>query len=402
MKQIFLLVLVVILVYASCSTGSGELPVTTWEYIEIDSSRAKWGDFDEPEWLRAFGLDMGDVNNDGMKDIISGRYIYLNPGDSMEGDWQRIDLVYNVDGIAFMDIDDDAFADAIALALPKVYWFEAENEEGTSWNAKVIADNVPATGHVNAQGYLTAEMVNGGKEEVLFTARDGIYMAEVPANPDTAMWKFIRVGITGAEEGFDVGDIDGDGDLDIICSEADYDDEWDRPLFLYWYENPGAMQPDWERTKIGGTINEADRIKIADFNGDGMMDFAVSEERYPGPDPDAHLYVFIGSNSNDSLTWKRNILVQQYSMNNLDAADIDNDGDIDLITNEHKGEEHKTELYINDGNANFTAVTIDTGIENHLGTQFSDMDGDGDLDIVGIGWDEYKLLHLWRNDAITE
>ena len=30
----------------------------------------------------------------------------------------------------------------------------------------------------------------------------------------------------------------------------------------------------------------------------------------------------------------------------------------------------------------------------------ADIDGDGDLDIISIGWREYRYLHIWRNDAI--
>ena len=28
-----------------------------------------------------------------------------------------------------------------------------------------------------------------------------------------------------------------------------------------------------------------------------------------------------------------------------------------------------------------------------------DLDGDGDLDIVGHAWDEYRFLHLWWNEG---
>jgi hypothetical protein len=38
--------------------------------------------------------------------------------------------------------------------------------------------------------------------------------------------------------------------------------------------------------------------------------------------------------------------------------------------------------------------------ECHLGTQLIDLDGDGDLDLVGVAWDAYRFLHIWRNDAV--
>ena len=73
-------------------------------------------------------------------------------------------------------------------------------------------------------------------------------------------------------------------------------------------------------------------------------------------------------------------------MNNLDLADIDEDGDIDIITNEHKGPQLETQIWQNDGQGDFSKESIDLGKENHLGTQLADLDADGDLDLVGAGW----------------
>lgn len=379
-----------------------KLATNKWEYIQIDTSRMKWGDFQEPEWLRYFGIDMQDINYDGYLDIISGRYVYLNPGGSMEGIWSRVDLGFNVDGFLFIDVDNDEYADAIALALPDVYWLEADNLNATAWKAMKISNSVPATGHINAQGYLKADVIKGGKEEILFSAKEGIYMAEIPENPVPANWKFVKVGMSDGEEGFDVGDIDGDGDLDIVASVNDQDDEWKEPRYLHWFENPGAKTGEWKDYKIAKVKNAIDRVRVEDFNADGILDIAITEERFPGPDPDANLYVFTGSKKDGTLSWKSKVIVTQYSMNNLDAVDVDNDGDIDLVTNEHKGENHKTQLFINDGKANFIEQLVDTGKECHLGTIFSDLDNDGDLDIVGHAWDNYKFMHVWRNDAIVE
>jgi hypothetical protein len=91
--------------------------------------------------------------------------------------------------------------------------------------------------------------------------------------------------------------------------------------------------------------------------------------------------------------------VEQYSMNNLDAGDVDGDGDVDLVTSEHKGPHLRAQVFENDGRGAFTLRGIDRGKECHLGMRLFDLDGDGDLDTVGPAWDEYRYLHLWRNDS---
>src|SRR5690606_699893 len=108
-------------------------PPEKWNYIEVDSTRAKWGDWDQPEWLRYFGLDMMDVTGNGYKDIIAGRYFYRNPGGDMTNKWDRVDLGMNVDGMLFVEMDNSNTGNIIATALPDVFWFSACDREGTSW-----------------------------------------------------------------------------------------------------------------------------------------------------------------------------------------------------------------------------------------------------------------------------
>ena len=57
-------------------------------------------------------------------------------------------------------------------------------------------------------------------------------------------------------------------------------------------------------------------------------------------------------------------------------------------------------LFENDGKGKFTMHLTDKGHESHLGTRLTDLDSDGDLDLVSTAWDNYKFLHVWRNDAI--
>lgn len=370
-------------------------PINGWTYIQIDSTKQMWGDWNEPEWLRYFGLDAGDVNQDGNMDIVSGRYVYHNPGGSMEGSWERTVLDDNVDAILFMDVDGDPFADIIAMALPNLYWYESTNTEGTQYRRKLIGQ-VPATSHVNSQGFEKAQIIAGGLSEFVIAGNGDIYAVQIPTEEvETRDWKVKMICKDTSDEGIGIGDIDGDGDLDIAAGRRPNGEE--EPKILVWFENPGHIDAVWEPTVVGQSKHPIDRVAVADVNGDQKADIIVTEERYPGLEPDANFWWFGQKSLND---WERNQIVEQYSINNLDITDIDGDGDTDLLTAEHKGKVLELQLWKNDGLGNFTKTVLDTGKENHLGTQFFDLDNDGDLDIIGAGWDQHQFMHVWRNDAI--
>ncbi len=397
--NIKILLLSVMILSALHSVPAQTLPVDKWKYLQVDDSRKKWGDWDEPAWLRYFGLDINDINRDGFQDLIAGRYFYLNPGGNMEDEWTRSDLGKNVDGYLFVYVDDDDFADVIAEALPHVYWFEADDILGKTWTCHKIGE-IPRTDHVNGQGGRFAQLVSGTKGEIILAANDGIWAATIPDEPGIqSNWKFRLIIRTGSSEGIGVGDIDGDGDTDLVTGDM-FEEDKDVSRQVFWHENPGSINTEWVGHHVGTTVNAADRIEVADLNGDGRSDIAVSEELYPGLEPLANILIFTNRGSGIGNKWKRDIIFTGYSINNLDAADIDKDSDIDLVTCEHKGKEFRLILFLNDGKGVFAMHLADKGHESHLGTQLADLDSDGDLDLVSIAWDDYKYLHVWRNDAI--
>ncbi len=369
-----------------------------WTYIQVDNDRHAWGEFEEPEWLKYFGVAAGDMSHDGQADIVSGRYCYLNPGGPMTGAWKRIDFGKNVDAMLITDVDGDDYGDVIAEALPNVYWLEAANKEGTQWTITQVAQ-VPSPGHHNSQGSALAQVIPGGKPEILLEGGDGVYCLQIPADPEGGGWTTTKLTGPGTHaEGIGTGDIDGDGLIDLATGRG-----W---LGVVWWKNPGDGSGHWIQYEAGQVVRDyVDKLAIADINGDGRNDIIAAEELYPDIKP-AHIYWFeqpYDPTGEPSLfNWKRHdITGEKFTLNNMNVADMDADGDPDVVTAEHAGSKN-TFIYENDGKGHFTEHLVGQGKEGHGGAYVFDIDGDGDKDIINITWDDYKLLHLFRNDAIKK
>jgi hypothetical protein len=354
-----------------------------WRYQLIDSKRARWGDFAKPFWNRYLGLAFGDVTGDRRKDIVSGRYFYRNPGRD-GAPWARVDFGRNVDAVLMVDADGDGRAEVIAEALPDVYWMKPRDRQGNAWDAVKIG-TVPATQHVNSQGYALAQIVRGGKPEVLLSGGDGLYMFEIPAKPGAGAWKRTRIGAGTSEEGIAPADFDGDGKIDVASSDKDGHQ-------VFWLRNPGDGSEDWQRIPIGKTERWADRFASADINGDGRPDVIVTEEcAYWG----ASVYWFENPGKAGG-EWKRHTVVQQFSSNAMDVYDMNGDGAMDIVVNEHRGSRKLAWWENQEHGSRWVEHVIDTGKEGHLGARVVDLDGDGRLAIVDIAWDTWPNMHMWR------
>lgn len=391
-----------------------KLSLDQWSYIQVDNSRDRYVIPGSQSWWSYFGLDMTDVNRDGYTDIVSGEWYYRNPGGDMSGAWERITFPVEVDAMLTPDVDGDEFADVIGQRLPEVYWLEANDKAGDTWSYVQIG-TMKQTDHANTQQYALGQLIPGGKPEVIFGDAEGLHYFEIPENPNDTPWPKVTITLEGG--GYGTGDIDGDGYVDIlgdIPQEGEGEvlpgtvDVRKNNSMVSWWKNPGNGKGPWQRFEIGkGTM--PDRFVLADLNGDGKLDAVTSDERYPGNAPNAYLTWYEQTGDPAKNEWEKHIIVTSKSMNSLDAADIDRDGDIDIVIGEHEmpgrdgkplAKDEKVIVFENDGKGNFTPHTVDQGKESHLGTQLADMDGDGDLDIVSMAWREPEYIHLWRNDAL--
>ena len=171
-------------------------------------------------------------------------------------------------------------------------------------------------------------------------------------------------GSPGSARSVSVGDIDGDGDLDISLTAYSSTN-------FYWYENNGSQS--FTRRTIS-TDNNLFPILI-DLDEDGDIDF-VSHSTKDGS------YRIVWYENDGSENFTQNIIVNDYGAQ-LAVADLDEDGDYDVIGADYSN--GHINWYANDGSESFTKNTIDnSGMTNAWDIKVGDVDGDGDLDVVGM------------------
>jgi hypothetical protein len=366
----------------------GGISLDDWTYIQVDNSKTD----------TAFGLDFVDIDEDGRLDIVSGRYWYANPGADLTGSWARNDFGSGMDVMLITDVDGDSRVDLIAQGNPAsstvpVVWLEANDANGSTWTQTVIGSvpRDPADGR--SQGFRLAQIVPGGRQELVFSSI-GIHYFSIPGNPSAGNWSRIEITANAREEGIDTADINADGNIDVVGIVA--------PLgnAIAWWENPGDGSGNWTQHELGSTDGiTADRIAISDIDNDGKPDIVVTETDNSSGNANKLFWFKQPADPSDSSWPRMTIAASQSTLNSMDVADINKDGRADIVTGEHRGGK-EVEVWENLGGGNSWARhLVDVGKESHLGTQLVDLDGDGDLEIVSIAFDENQNLHLWRNDA---
>jgi hypothetical protein len=351
--------------------------------------------------VRTFGLCFPDVDGDGDLDIASGPFVYLNPGSPLTGAWSQVTLPDGVHAFAILDVDGDRFVDLLAQKDNRVadhvdlFWVEAANPAGTAWAAPILLGNVPRSEHVEGfQGYRVAQLIAGGRAEIAVSTMQGVYYFVVPeTNPAGGNWPRTLVAPNDSDENVGVADIDGDGDLDISFTSG-------ASKQVKWARNPGDGSAHWSVFEIG-SFPEADwpdRCEAADLNGDGRVDIVVTEENSGKASDALACWWEQPASGATNANWPRHTIATQFTMNNLDLADVDKDGDIDLVLAEHRGTK-RIGVWENNSLGVFRERRVGEGNESHLGGRLADLDGDGDLDLVSIAYDDFTKLHLWRNDS---
>ena len=180
-----------------------------------------------------------------------------------------------------------------------------------------------------------------------------------------------------------VGDVDGDGDLDLVVANRDGQAN-------AWLMNDGELNFDQVRP-FGQPRNQSRAVTVGDFNGDGKLDWAVGNIEQPNQ-------LFLGDGTGGVA---REI---QFGLADgrtycLAAEDLDLDGDLDLVVG-NAGQANAVFWNQGEGTA-FEREIFDDQAHVTYGLSVGDLNGDRIPDIAVANTDELNQVFLGRPPAQT-
>jgi len=269
-----------------------------------------------------------------------------------------------------------------------------------------------ATGDYNNDGFVDIYITNLGHNQMWRNKGDGTFVnVTEETGTDVVGWSVSAAFV----------DFDRDGWLDLFvgqyvnfsfsnlkkCTSPTGAEDYCGPLAyeplpnrLFRNRHDGTFEDVTGKSGIGREFYGALGVACADFNGDGWIDIFVANDERPN---------LLWMNQKDG-TFRNEALLAGCALSKdglaqscmgVDAGDVDNDGDEDLIISNLTGE--YATLYINDGKAQFEDRSSEQGVATPtssftgFGAGFFDYDNDGSLDILVVNGEVKTIEALARS-----
>lgn len=359
-------------------------PTAGWDYRPITTARPEHDG-------HKFGLLIADINDDDRPDVLAGGTAYVRSGHSALAEWRAVSVTIEGDILHALPKVANGWRQLLVVDETSLLMLSAESNDGASWVAETLATLPPG----RTQGYAATASHIDGSYDFYFTRGTTLQKLGVTEGP-AETWDLLQLRDDVEESGIALADLDRDGDTDIVSVEAS-----GRRLMLLETD-----KGKFSAHSAGASLHWIDRVETADFDGDGRLDIVYTEESRDGR-YNNHVRWLKAPANPWSGVWQGSTVVTLRSANSMDVLDFDNDGDSDIVVAEHTDlrpgdtvTDNFTGVFLNSGDASWSLNTVEIGAHSsHIGTRTVDLDGDGDFDIVSVGWEQTCCVHAWMNPS---
>jgi len=375
--------------------------VQLWRRLEEPSPLSRFRhhllDRDKPH--TATDILAVDVTGDGRADVVCGRWWYRNPT------WERYEIPGIYQAINAYDLDGDGRLELVAtLRNPQAkHWYEGLTSDlvwlkpvdplqglwqqyaigrghGDWLHGSLVAPILPGGGLALIIGYHDADEVPGHGPELF----------AVPADPRQGPWPVRLLADLPYGEEFAAADIDGDGRLDIVAGS-------------WWLENRGDGTFAPYRFVDGFKVA---RLRVVDVNGNGRPDVVLGEEDLDFEkriSPFSRVAWFENPPDPRQGPWSAHIVDSVRCPHSIDAADLDGDGEIEIVCGEHdpfNPYRSRSRLLVYKrteptGCGAWVRHVVDARFEHHDGARVIEL-APGRFGILSHGWTDSRYVHLWE------
>ncbi|HOU13211.1 MAG TPA: FG-GAP-like repeat-containing protein [Anaerolineae bacterium] len=336
-----------------------------------------------------------DLDNDGDSDLVSaGGKInsWENDKDPLTGPWTLYTLGSpGVTSYALVagDFDNDGAVDiASGSAWLTGYEVQVWQNDGTPfdalWTANGVgnADTVLAlvSGDLDNDGYL--DLVSGDDGAALMAWRND-------HTPFAGTWTSLYIGSASTDAtALAIGDLDNDGDLDLVSGNA-------ANRVRAWENDGTPFSGAWSQSIVFTTTDGIESLALADVDTDGDLDILAGCRT-------GETYALTSwQNNGDPFagTWTRHDLGDKDlgTVYTLAAADFDVDGDFDLASGAQMNAAFaEVQAWENNGSP-FGGLWAGSAVEETAtavrALTVADLDHDGDTDLIAAT----DVLTAWPN-----